>query len=431
MTATDSSAGNSYDVLVVGGGPAGSTISTLLTQNGLRVALCEREHFPRFHVGESLLPANLPIFDHLGCHDAVRQAGFIVKPGASFYDEYEGRATSTFTFQPTPFQPAFAYNVVRAQFDDLLLRHAESAGALVYRQHTVRQPRIEADKVVVQVQDPDGASHEVQARLLVDASGRTALLGSSWGQREPLPDLGKVAIFAHFRGAHRDPAVPAGNIRIHLIREGWIWWIPFGDGTDSIGCVLHARVVKERGGSIERLFEEILAASPRLTQGLAGAERITSVHTAANFSYRISPVVGDRYLAVGDASGFVDPIFSSGVFLAMRSAELAAEAIVQAFRRQDLSVRSFHTYATRLRLGMASFLAFIKRFYEPAFLDLFFSSKPPVHLYNAVVWVLSGAAYDHRPLWLRSNLALFFTAVHLRNARRWATGLPAGSRWHW
>ena len=129
MTATDSSAGNSYDVLVVGGGPAGSTISTLLTQNGLRVALCEREHFPRFHVGESLLPANLPIFDHLGCHDAVRQAGFIVKPGASFYDEYEGRATSTFTFQQTPFQPAFAYNVVRANFDDLLLRHAESAGA--------------------------------------------------------------------------------------------------------------------------------------------------------------------------------------------------------------------------------------------------------------------------------------------------------------
>jgi 2-polyprenyl-6-methoxyphenol hydroxylase-like FAD-dependent oxidoreductase len=142
-------------------------------------------------------------------------------------------------------------------------------------------------------------------------------------------------------------------------------------------------------------------------------------------------VVGNRYLAVGDASGFVDPIFSSGVFLAMRSAELAAEAIVQAFRRQDLSVRSFHTYATRLRVGMASFLAFIKRFYEPAFLDLFFSSKPPVPLYNAVVWVLSGAAYDHRPLWLRSNLAFFFTVVRCRNAQRWATGLPAGSRWRW
>lgn len=301
----------------------------------------------------------------------------------------------------------------------------------MYRQHTVKQPRIEADKVVVQVQDPEGISHEVQARLLVDASGRTALLGSSWGQRELWPDLGKVAIFAHFQGAHRDPSVPAGNIRIYVVRDGWIWWIPFGDGTDSVGCVLHARVVKERGGSIGSLFEQVLATSPRLTQGLADAQRITSVHTAANFSYRIRPVVGNRYLAVGDAAGFVDPIFSSGVFLAMRSAELAAEMIVQAFRREDLSVRSFLPYETRLRLGVASFLAFIKHFYDPAFLDLFFSSTPPACLYNAVVWVLSGAAYDQQPLWLRRDLALFFTTVRLRKALRWVTRLPAESRWRW
>src|SRR5207253_5015307 len=155
------------------------------------------------------------------------------------------------------------------------------------------------------------------------------------GQRELLPDLGKVAIFAHFQGAQRDPAIPDGNIRIYLVRDGWIWWIPFTDGTDSVGCVLHARVVKERGGIVERLFEEVLATAPRLTQGLAQAQRITPVHTAANFSYRIVPIVGDRYLAIGDAAGFVDPIFSAGVFIGMRSAELAAEAIIHAFRRQD------------------------------------------------------------------------------------------------
>src|SRR6266568_1694626 len=137
MTATDSSIGNSYDAVVVGGGRAGKTVATLLAQHGLRVAIFERARFPRFHIGESLLPANVPIFERLGCHDALRRAGFLVKPGASFYDEYEGRGTNTFTFRQTSFQPAFAYNVVRATFDALLLRHAESTGALVYRQHTV------------------------------------------------------------------------------------------------------------------------------------------------------------------------------------------------------------------------------------------------------------------------------------------------------
>ena len=332
MTATDSSVGNSYDALVVGGGPAGSTVATLLAQHGLRVAIFERERFPRFHIGESLLPANVPIFERLGCHDALRRAGFLVKPGASFCDEYEGRGTNSFTFQPNAFQPAFAYNVVRASFDDILLQHAARAGCVVHRQHTVRQPRIESDKVVVQVSTPQGTQQTVRASVLVDASGRSALLGSTLGQREPLPDLGKVALFAHFQGAQRDPMIPDGNIRIYLVRDGWIWWIPFADGTDSVGCVLHAQVVKERGGSVEALFDEVLATSPRLTQGLAPARRLTPVHTAANFSYRIVPMVGDRYLAVGDATGFVDPIFSAGVFIAMRSAELAAETIIRAFR---------------------------------------------------------------------------------------------------
>src|SRR6266699_621305 len=137
MTATDSSVGNSYDAVVVGGGPAGSTVATLLAQHGLRVAIFERARFPRFHIGESLLPANVPIFERLGCHDALRRAGFLVKPGASFYDEYEGRGTNTFAFQVNTFQPAFAYNVVRASFDDILLQHAASAGCTVHRQHTV------------------------------------------------------------------------------------------------------------------------------------------------------------------------------------------------------------------------------------------------------------------------------------------------------
>src|SRR5262249_5867189 len=229
----------------------------------------------------------------------------------------------------------------------------------------------------------------------------------------------------------RDPAIPDGNIRIYLVRDGWLWWIPFTNGTESIGCVLHAKVVKERGGTVEALFNDVLATSPRLTQALAQAQRITPVHTAANFAYRVAPIVGDRYLVVGDAAGFVDPIFSTGVFIGMRSAELAAEAILHAFRRQDFSASAFRPYMARLHRGVAPFLAMIQRFYEPAFLDVFFSSSPPRRLYRAVLWVLSGAAFDHQPLWLRSELKLFFAVVRLRHAVRWASGLPVESRWRW
>lgn len=431
MTTNGPINGNSYDVVVIGGGPAGSTIAALLARGGLRVVVIERERFPRFHIGEALLPANLPIFDRLGCHDALRQAGFLIKPGATLCDEYEGRGCKTFTFRPTLFQPAFAYNVPRAQFDDLLLRHAACAGATIFRQHTVKHTRIDPDRVVVEVHEPNGGVREIQASMLVDASGRAAFLGNSLGKREPLPDLGKVAVFAHFRGMQRDPSIPEGNTRIHLVRAGWLWWIPFADGTDSIGCVLHAQVVKARQGSIEALFEETLATSPRITTGLANAQRITPIHTAANFSYRISPLMGDRHVAIGDATGFVDPVFSAGVFVAMRSAELAVDAVLQAFHAQDFSARRFCGYTTHLHRGMAPFLSLVRRFYEPAFLDLLFTSNPPWCLDQPVLWVLSGAAFDHRPLWLRIGLAVFFAVVGIRKAIRRVIGLSTESRWRW
>jgi 2-polyprenyl-6-methoxyphenol hydroxylase-like FAD-dependent oxidoreductase len=182
---------------------------------------------------------------------------------------------------------------------------------------------------------------------------------------------------------------------------------------------------------VEALFEEVLASSPALVQGLAGAQRITPVHTAANFSYRVTPLVGERHVAIGDASGFVDPIFSAGVFLAMRSAELAAEAILQTFHRQAGRRAYFHTYEARLRCGIAPFLALVQRFYDPAFLDLFFRPHPPQHLFLPVLWVLSGAAFDQRPLWVQSGLRLFFSSITIRKGIRWLTGQAVESRRHW
>ena len=420
-----------FDAVIVGGGPAGSTVGTLLAQNGLAVAIFEQERFPRFQIGESLLPANIPIFERLGCLDAVRQAGFMVKPGATLYDEHEGRPSTTFAFPRLPFQPAAAYNVIRAEFDDLLLRHAQQAGASVYREHTVKHALREPHRVTVQVQTPDGQLREAQASLLIDASGRAAFGSRDIGARHPLPGLGKVALFAHYRAAKREGDAPEGNIRLHLAPHGWLWRIPLANGVDSIGGVLHAQVVKARSGSIEALFDEVLASSPRLTEALAGAQRLTPVRAAANFSYCVAPCVADRYVAVGDAAGFIDPVFSTGVFLAMRAAELAADDILQAFAAQDFSARRFQRYVRRLHWGTAAFLPFIERFYDPAFLDVFFTPQPPWQLDAPVLWVLSGAAFDRRPLWARLGLSMFFGIMHMRRMARRCSGQPTASRRSW
>lgn len=422
---------DAYDVVVIGGGPAGATVATLLARAGLRVAIFERERFPRFRIGESLLPTNVPIFDRLGCHEAIRQAGFLRKPGVTFCDEFEGRGCSSTAFTETRWHPAFSYNVVRADFDTLLLRHAVSTGATVYEQHTVEETYFAPDKVTVRVRGPKGDQQGIQAALVVDASGRAAFLGGRLGRREALPELGKVALFAHFRGAQREPGIPEGNIRLYLVPSGWMWRIPFANGMDSVGCVLHARVAKERPGSITELFEATIASAPRLLQGLVGAQRVTPVHTAANFSYRVSPAVGERYIAIGDALGFVDPIFSTGVFFAMRSAELAAEVILPAFAQQDFRAQRFQPYEKRMRRGLAPFLRFIQRFYDPALLDLLCMARRPRLLSRCVMWVLSGAAFEARPLWVRAGLLCFFGIAAGCKIARWVVGQPVQSRWHW
>src|SRR5262245_11649417 len=186
-----------------------------------------------------------------------------------------------------------------------------------------------------------------------------------------MPGLGKVAVFAHFRGARRWQGREEGNIRIFLFEDGWFWWIPFSGDVTSVGCVLHARTVRGREGTLSQLFDDMVARCTRVADGLAGAERITAVHTAANFSYRTDPVVGDRFLCVGDAVTFVDPIFSTGVYVAMRSAELAAADILKVFGEGRFTAASFAAYERRFRRGTTPFFRFIRHYYDPAFLDIF------------------------------------------------------------
>ena len=419
-----------YDVAIVGGGPAGATAATVLARAGLAVACFERERFPRFHIGESLLPASVPLFDRLGLTPRLESAGFIRKNGAAFIDDAEGRQI-VLNFRRGPTWADHAYNVPRADFDRLLLEHAAKEGAAVFEGAEVAEVALDADRVRLRVRTDDGEHYPVEAAFLVDASGRDALVASRLGRREPMPTLGKVALFAHYRGAARWPGSTEGHIRIYLFEHGWIWWIPFAGDLTSIGCVLHQRVVKGRQAPVEALFEEMIAASPSVTAGLAHATRTTGVWTTANFSYRTTPAVGDRFVAIGDAVTFVDPIFSTGVYIAMQSAELACQVVVDAHRRRDFRAARFDGYRRRLARGTNLFFRFIDRYYEPAFLDVLLAPRPPAALRDAVTTVLAGGAFLRRPLWLRLRLAAVFAAVALARRRRLRRGLPVESRLTW
>lgn len=418
-----------YDVAVVGGGPGGSTAATFLSRGGLRVALFEREVFPRFHVGESLMPAVMYILEQLGVREAVETRGFQVKYGAMFYD-MEAAAEQTFYFLTGQPWPNYSFQVPRADFDAVLLDHARAAGVTVFQPATVEGAAFDAEGVTVTAVRERGPL-ALRARMLVDASGRSAFLASRQGRRQRIPNLGKVALFAHFQGAARLSGKEEGNIRIYVFRDGWFWWIPLAGDLTSVGAVMHGRTVQGWSGSLEDLFADMIRRCAPVATGLARARRITPVHREANFSYVNAPVVGDRFLAVGDAITFVDPIFSGGVFIAMRTGQLAAEAIVKSVRDGRFEARRFRAYERQVRRGVAPLFRFIHRYYEPGFFDLFLHPQPFLGIPAAVLSVLSGGSFITMRWRTRLALAVMFALVRINTWRLRRAGRSVESRLEW
>ena len=419
-----------FDVVVVGGGPGGSSTATFLADGGLRVALFERERFPRFHVGESLMPATMLLLEELGAKAAIEERGFQLKYGASFIDEENNAATQTFYFLPGQPWPNYSYQVPRAEFDTVLLEHATKRGVTVFQPATVEGTEFDAGGVTLTVSGENGR-FSVRAKMLVDASGRDALLATRYGRRTRIPNLGKVALFAHYKGAARRSGLEEGNIRVYVFREGWFWWIPLAGDVTSVGAVCHARTVKQWTGEPEGLLDAMIARSRGVSENLAGAVRITPVHRVANFSYHNSPVVGDRFVAVGDAIAFVDPIFSGGVYIALRTGQLAAAAILQAFRAGDFSARRFAAYERRVRAGLAPLFQFIHKYYEPSFFDLFMHPRNYFGVYEAVLNVLSGGNWVTMPWRVRVALRILFGLGRINTWTRRRAGLPVESRLEW
>ncbi len=394
----------SCDVLVIGGGPGGSATATFLARHGRSVVLVERERHPRFHVGESLLPQSLPLLDELGVLDAVREIG-VHKPGAEFISA-DGTREAVFDFsRALNGGPPHAYQVRRSEFDALLFERARDEGVTIREETTAEVEALDDTGATIRLSGSGDMHETVQARFLVDASGRSSLMSKRLGEQRPDPRNTSAAIFGHFRGVPRRTDERAGNIRIHLTEPGWVWQIPLRDGVTSLGFVAPGEHLRNRDCGIEEFFRAHCARHPQLQAMLEEAEPIGRMQSTGNFSYRATAAAGPHHVKVGDAYGFLDPIFSTGVHLALMSAREAADAISEILAnpgRRDALLRRYHRDNER-RLSFVSW--FVYAIHEPSFRQMMLYPRDVLGVERAMISLLAG---DFTPsLGIRARIALF------------------------
>jgi flavin-dependent dehydrogenase len=414
-----------YDAVVIGGGPGGSTVATALARAGRRVTLLEREKFPRFHVGESLLPFSLPILDRLGVHEKVRAAGYQKKYGAFFWNESNGTARPVVFAEARDPNHPMAYQVKRADFDDLLLRHAATCGALVREETAVEDVLFEGGRAVgVRARPAEGGpGEEIRARVVVDASGQGAVLSRKLGLRRFDPKLKRAALFAHYEGLRWPEGSRPGDILLPIDQGVWYWVIPFSDGTCSVGGVFDPADVRfGEGATPESRFESLIERSLRMRELLSGARRFSKVYGVSDYSASSQRLGGDGWVLVGDAATFLDPVFSTGVFLAMATGERAALAIDRALaRRGRVDARDLRSYERQANRMFARFRKFVYNFYDPVFFEAFTTPQPPEPIRAAVVTTLAGGVERVSPaMWLWTR-AMFLGVAIDRFTRRWRT----------
>jgi len=384
---------NTFDVIVMGGGPAGSSVAGMLSREGRKVILFEKEIFPRHHIGESLMTDTYWTFQRLGLLEKLRESPFVRKYSVQFANPAGKESRPFYFFEAVHHESAVTWQVNRAEFDHLLINHAAEQGAVVHQGVLVKQVLFEGDQAVgVEVQMQDGTREKFFAKVVVDATGQMAMLSNKFRWRVRDPKLKKAVLYSYFKGAHREPDLNGGAtlvLRTEAGSGGWFWYIPLENDITSVGIVANPDyLLKNRGQDLAKILNEEIEKCEPCRRRVAGGTRVDKIYSILDYSYRSKHNAGNGFIIIGDAYGFLDPIYSSGVLLALKMAELAADAIHDAFNHDDFSAARLGQYQTKLDRGIESMRKLVYAFYNEGFSFAGFLRKYPeerVHIINLLI----------------------------------------------
>ena len=384
---------NKYDVIVMGGGPAGSSVAGMLAREGRQVILFEKEIFPRHHIGESLMTDTYWTFRRLGLLEKLKESPFVRKYSVQFANPAGKESRPFYFFEAVHHESAVTWQVTRAKFDELLLNHAAEQGVKVHQGTLVKQVLFEGDRAVgVEVQMPDGTREKYFANVVVDATGQMAMLSNKFRWRVRDPKLKKAVLYSYFKGAHREPDLNGGAtlvLRTQPGSGGWFWYIPLEDDITSVGIVADPDyLLKGRGQDLAKIYQEEIEKCEPCHKRVVEGTRVDKIYSILDYSYRSKHNAGNGFIIIGDAYGFLDPIYSSGVLLALKMAELAADAIHDAFNHDDFSAERLGQYQAKLDRGIESMRKLVYAFYNDGFSFAGFLRKYPderVHIINLLI----------------------------------------------